>query len=575
MTFQTPITIKEACDNMQQTRYILPDIQREFVWSANKIERLFDSLMRGYPIGSFLFWKLDGKAKTNFRFYDFIRDYHAKDRKHNPIASTKETDNDLTAILDGQQRLTALYIGLRGSYAYKKKFLAENHPKAYPQRFLYLDIVNTIEKESAEEDKGDFLYNFKFLEETEGKDKRLFKVGEVLNFEKLSDVSNYLRKIKLEESTILENFFDIITKGKIINFYEDIHSDIDQVLDIFVRTNMGGEPLSKSDLLLSTVTARWKDDVAGKSARDQVTEFVDEINKVREGFNFTKDFVLKSCLMLTDLNVEFLAKNLTKNNIDYISDSWEKIKESMKATVDLIAGDFGYDGKELTSINVVIPVAYYFMKRNNSNALTIESKQAIKKWIIISLVKGLFGGSGDTILTKARKIIDDAIKKNPNVFPWHDLKKGFTGRSRTLSVSDEDIEHILDNKRMVFSTLALLYPDFDLTQHFQVDHVFPKDFFRPSNLNVKIKEEYHKKYTDQKDRVANLQFLSASENMKKSNMEPLKWLQKICKSDENKIKEWKEKNYVGDLSLGIGNFESFYSERRKKIKEKLMEILKD
>ena len=63
--------------------------------------------------------------------------------------------------------------------------------------------------------------------------------------------------------------------------------------------------------------------------------------------------------------------------------------------------------------------------------------------------------------------------------------------------------------------------------------------------------------------------------MKKSNMEPLKWLQKIYKNDENKIKEWKEKNYVDNLSLGIENFESFYSQRREKMKAKLMEILKD
>ena len=99
--------------------------------------------------------------------------------------------------------------------------------------------------------------------------------------------------------------------------------------------------------------------------------------------------------------------------------------------------------------------------------------------------------------------------------------------------------------------LALLYPDFDLTQHFQVDHVFPKGFFKPSNLNIKTKKEDRKKFADRKDCVANLQFLSASENMKKSNMEPLKWLQKIYKNDENKIKEWKEKNYVDNLSLGI------------------------
>ena len=314
MAFQTPITIKAACDNMHARRYILPDIQREFVWSANQIECLFDSLMRGYPIGSFLFWKIDEQHKTSFRFYDFIRNYHEKDNKHNPIASTKKADN-LTAILDGQQRLTALYIGLRGSYAYKRKYLAERNLNAYPKRFLYLDVVSTFAKESDESDESDedgresLLYNFKFLEASDAEDKRWFKVAEVLNFKQLSDVNNYLNEKNLR-SGILENFYEVIIRNNIINFYEETHSDIDQVLDIFVRTNSGGTVLSKSDLLLSTVTARWKDDQTGKGARDQIIEFVDEINNIREGFNFNKDFVLKCCLMLADLNVEFLVKNL-------------------------------------------------------------------------------------------------------------------------------------------------------------------------------------------------------------------------------------------------------------------------
>ena len=558
---------------MQHRRYILPDIQREFVWSAKKVERLFDSLMRGYPIGSFLFWKLDETSKTNFRFYDFIRDYHARDKKHNPVASTKKTDNNLTAILDGQQRLTALYIGLRGSYAYKKKFLAESHPKAYPKRFLYLDIVNTFEKESDKDDREDLLYNFKFLEKTEVQNKRWFEVGKVLDFKRLSDVSNYLREIKLEESTILENFFEVIERGKIINFYEDTHSDIDQVLDIFVRTNSGGVELSKSDLLLSTVTARWKDDATGKSARDQVTEFVDEINKIRGGFSFTKDFVLKNCLMLTGINVEFSAKNLTKDNIDNIKISWEKIKESIRSTVNLIANDFGYDGKKLTSTNVVIPIAYYFMKHKNSNALIGESKEIIKKWIIISLAKGLFGGSSDTILTRARKAIDNGINENSNIFPWQYLKKEFASGNRTLKVLEDDIKSMLDNKRLTFSILAILYPDYDLKQNFEVDHIFPEDFFK-SLINSKVEKKYHKNYIYQKDCIANLQFLFKSENIRKSNKEPLEWLKKIYENDENKIKEWKEKNYVGDLSLGIESFGDFYEQRRQKMKARLMEILK-
>ena len=59
MPFQTPITIKAALERMQAHEYVLPAIQREFVWGTDQIAALFDSLMKGYPIGSFLFWKVD------------------------------------------------------------------------------------------------------------------------------------------------------------------------------------------------------------------------------------------------------------------------------------------------------------------------------------------------------------------------------------------------------------------------------------------------------------------------------------------------------------------------------------
>src|SRR3954462_3904992 len=112
--FQSPITIKQAIDRITRNEFLLPAFQREFVWSSSQIERLFDSLMKGYPISSMLFWKVRGDTKTDFRFYKFINNYVERHKTHNEVFSTNNT-NDFHAILDGQQRLTALYIGLCGS----------------------------------------------------------------------------------------------------------------------------------------------------------------------------------------------------------------------------------------------------------------------------------------------------------------------------------------------------------------------------------------------------------------------------------------------------------------------------
>jgi uncharacterized protein with ParB-like and HNH nuclease domain len=119
MTYQTPVTIKTALDRIWRHEYVLPAIQREFVWNPKQICKLFDSLMQGFPVGSFLFWKIEAKTAKSFRFFDFSREYHQRDNPHCPPLG-KAPDGPVTAVLDGQQRLTALNIGLRGSLAIKE-----------------------------------------------------------------------------------------------------------------------------------------------------------------------------------------------------------------------------------------------------------------------------------------------------------------------------------------------------------------------------------------------------------------------------------------------------------------------
>ena len=116
--YQTGHTIKETLDEIHRHDLVLPAIQREFVWRPDQIARLFDSLMQGYPFGTFLYWRVDAQNSGNFEFYDFVLDYHERDNPHCARLGSLP-DQRLTAVLDGQQRLTALNIGLRGSMAWK------------------------------------------------------------------------------------------------------------------------------------------------------------------------------------------------------------------------------------------------------------------------------------------------------------------------------------------------------------------------------------------------------------------------------------------------------------------------
>ena len=73
MAYELPLTIADVIGDISENRYVLPSIQREFVWSTTQIERLFDSVMQEYPIGAFLFWELADGQNTLYDFYGFLQ----------------------------------------------------------------------------------------------------------------------------------------------------------------------------------------------------------------------------------------------------------------------------------------------------------------------------------------------------------------------------------------------------------------------------------------------------------------------------------------------------------------------
>ena len=110
-------TVSDIIRNFVNNNTFLPAIQREYVWGTYEICKLFDSLMCGYPISSFLFWKIREEDKNKWTAYEFIRDFD-KESPHNEEANFAGLNKDLYLVLDGQQRMTSLYIGLKGSYSY-------------------------------------------------------------------------------------------------------------------------------------------------------------------------------------------------------------------------------------------------------------------------------------------------------------------------------------------------------------------------------------------------------------------------------------------------------------------------
>lgn len=580
MAFQTPLTIGEVIHNIHRKKYVLPAIQREFVWGTNQIEQLFDSLMQGYPVGSFLFWHVEKENSQVFQFYEFIRNYHELKNHHNPTASIDGME-DLVAILDGQQRLTSMYIGLKGSFANKIPRLRRNNPAAYPERFLYLDLL-------APSEEFDVIYNFRFLKEdeaaaqTEEKTAYWFKLSDILTFKQFMDVNTYLLQNGLlslpsEQSTFanetLFKLFEAIHQTPSVNYYLEKDQALEKVLNIFIRVNSGGTKLSYSDLLLSIATAQWKN----KDARKEITEFVDDINQIGDGFHFNKDFVLKSCLVLADFSdIAFKVDNFNASTMQKIEDEWEEIKEAIRLAVELVAS-FGYSESNLTSNNALIPIAYYLnqLERPQNYAISkaYEADRAIlRKWFVIALLKRVFSGSPDNVLRPLRRV----MKEHPGSFPLAEIIETFKGTTKTFTFDQDELNNLLNyqyGQSHTFSVLSVLYPTLDFRNKFHLDHIFAKSLFtRKALLNLGIAEDELETYMDKVNSLGNLQLLEGVPNIEKSNKPFIKWVHEAFPTEQER-QDYAGKHYIPQVDVEMKAFPEFIEQREKILIQAFKEML--
>ncbi|WP_448104616.1 DUF262 domain-containing protein [Pedobacter panaciterrae] len=579
MSYQTALTISNVINDIHEKKYLLPAIQREFVWNTYQIERLFDSLMRDYPINSFLFWKVKKEHVKEYEFYEFLRDYHERTKKHNPKANVNG-EEEIIAVLDGQQRMTSLYIGLKGSYAYKLPRKRYDNIEAYPKRKLYLNLLKASPETELE-------YDFRFLtvEESQrnSQEHYWFEVGKILDIKELYDVNEYLIENDLMSAYGKEKgSFANKTLGKLhtiihvkpsISYYLETSEQLDKVLNIFIRINSGGSVLSYSDLLLSIATAQWEE----KDAREEITSFVDEINEIGNGFNFNKDFVLKTCLVLSDFkDIAFKVDNFNKSNMLKIESNWEDITKAIRLAVNLVSS-FGFTRETLTSNNAIIPIAYYLKSIGLPENYEISSKVVsdradVKKWLILSLLKKVFGGQPDNTLRIIRKTIID----NSGGFPLQQIAQEFKGTNKTLYFNDEDIENLLWAKygqSNTFAIMSLLYPSLDFRNKFHIDHIFPKSGMTEKKLKKRgINVEHIDTYLGYTDFIGNLQLLDAIPNIEKQNKDFDKWLFNLYSEDE--IGDYRKKHYIPKTNLSLENFIDFFDKREKLITNYLTKLLK-
>lgn len=576
MAFQTPITIKAALDGIQTQEYVLPAIQREFTWKPDQICGLFDSLMQGYPIGAFLFWRVEAQHSAEYTWYGFMRKYHRKKNRHCPVLDVPA--RPLVAILDGQQRLTSLNIGLRGSHAEKEPRKWWNNPHAFPTKKLYINLL----AEAPENELG-HKYDFRFLAPERAAsstdDSLWFEVSKVFDFKEDFEVILALQDMKLgnnqQAARLLHRLYAVVHKDPVIPYFVEKEQDLDKVLNIFIRVNSGGTPLSYSDLLLSIATAQWKD----LDARQVIHGLVDELNETHHGFGFSKDLVLKAGLMLADIqSVAFRVTNFNAGNMKLLEEHWPGIEKALRVGAALLA-DFGFSGQTLAADSVVIPIAYYLFKRGLSESYLTSTqhggdREALRAWVCRSLVKaGVWGSGLDTTLLAIRAAIRD---HGSDGFPVDEVDASLARRGKVLRFTEEEIQDLLDSgygDKRTFALLALLYPFVDLKNVFHADHVFPRSRFTAARLRTAgVPTEKIWDYHEKCDLLPNLQLLEGASNQSKQQKLPQEWLVKTY-PDEAARRHYCDLHDFGDVPASISEFGSFFEARRERLAAKLRTVL--
>ena len=451
MAYKTT-TIMKMMREIEKRQVYLPAIQRKFVWDLEKITNLMDSIMHDYPFGTFLFWRVekDTVNKNHYVLYEFIRAYDERSNNYNrrvnlPLNTDKDDpESAITAVLDGQQRLTSLCIALNGSVTVKTSKKTKNNPNPYETKYLYFNLLTSIYLSQKQDEEGNGCVEtetnaFDFLTEEEAKSQNKdgkclwYKVKEIVGFKDIVELTTKIRTWAEIPCGNLVKLYQKIKEEKIINYFEiEERTSMDDILDIFVRVNSAGMVLSKTELLFSTVVASWGD------GREEFEKFLREINDVGNKYKFTDDFLMRAGLYLINLPTSLKVASLTDSNVNKIKENWEMIKKAIRDTV-LLLNDLGFNGENIYSYNSIIPIVYYRYWFGENAFVDDSVKFEIRKYIVVAHLNQIYGRSSNSTLSILRNEIGTHIQeKNTFKLLWFQNLK-FTGDA-TLSCSKNTIE---------------------------------------------------------------------------------------------------------------------------------------
>ena len=528
----------------------LPNIQRPFVWREDQICRLFDSILREYPISTLLVWKTTSRIRRR-KFIDNWKDTLRLSDFYVPEDTKKKN-----LVLDGQQRLQSLFIGLRGSFEGRELCLnilsgEIAAPDDVKYRFRFLDPAAIV-----------FPWiKFKDLVFTNKKKREILTELRVDAKQTLTNADND----KLDEHLdLVDRTFkmdEAITYQELDSIDNPTLYSEDDVVEVFIRANSGGTRLGKSDLLFSLLTASWED------ADEQMEDLLESLNK--HGFSFDRDFVLKTCLVLLGQGARYEVQKFRKPGIrENIEAEWDRVKKAIQDVLDYVRGKtFIRCDKALPTYLVLIPLVY--VRFHFPEAW--RSARDLDSYLLRCSLAGAFGGVPDNLL--------DGLVKKLVALEAFDLDEMFgviRSQGRSLELTEDRLWNLGYGSDSIHLLFNLWYREFNYTPAYdnnlpQVDHIFPRSKLKEIKIVNPETGRMVMKYRDAaRNQLANCMLLTREENGAghKTDKTPDEWF-------SDKDKEYLAMHLIPTdrILWRMERFEDFMEERKKLIRKRFETLL--
>ncbi|MFA6446498.1 MAG: DUF262 domain-containing protein, partial [Candidatus Paceibacterota bacterium] len=329
----------------------IPQFQREFVWDKPRVIKLLESIYLEYPIGSFFFWDAPRK------YYDFYRDI-AELGLPKPDKYEK-----IVFILDGQQRLTSLYVTVKGLTLYGRDY-----------RKICFDLDGKTFVDRIPD-------NQRFVSVSDLLSNERYDVYEGLTVDRKKSFNECFQRFNNYP------FSAIDVRDK----------ELDEVCDIFERINQGGQKLNLFDLIsASTWTPEFDLRVAVKNENERLKS---------KGFGEIDNEVYLQALSLIakgsctrPVQLQLRAEDVNKN--------WQDTIESMSLSIDYLRNNLGVVNSVFIPYRTMIAVVAYMFSKNKGRSLSHEQSELLAQWFWQATFSERYSASTLTLMTEDKKLMD-------------------------------------------------------------------------------------------------------------------------------------------------------------------------